>query len=125
MRQALAMGLLLAGLCGQAQGAAAQYFGAMSFSPLSGAMGWGFDYPTQEGAERAALANCKKYAVPDCQIVVVFKDACAALAAGDESFAAVASSSREDAQRRAMRRCSIQGPNCQIMRWVCTSGSNF
>ncbi len=124
MRRALMIWLFLASLGGQAQSATAQYFGAMSFSPSSNAMGWGFDFPTQEGAERAAMANCRKY-VSDCQIVVVFKDACAALAAGDESFAAVASSSRDEAQRRAMRRCSIQGPNCQIMRWVCTSGSNF
>lgn len=124
MRAACTIALTLASLTFASTSASAQYYGAISFSPSWGAMGWAFDYRTREQARAAAIANCRKY-VDDCQVVIVFKDGCGALAAGDRSYAAARSESKDDAQRYALDDCRLGGPNCRVLRWVCTSNSDF
>lgn len=124
MRSISAIALAFALLAFAAAPASAQYYGAISFSPSRGALGWAFDYRSREEARLAAIANCRKY-VDDCQVVVVFKDGCGAVAAGDRSFAAARSDSKVDAQQYALRDCRLGGPNCRVLRWVCTSNSDF
>jgi serine/threonine-protein kinase len=104
--------------------AAAQYYGAIAYSPATGAMGWGFDYPTPEGAARTAIAKCAEYA-RDCQILVPFMNGCGVVATGEEIAAGGASPSRSEAERIAMRRCTRLSPGCTVQRWVCTTNSLY
>lgn len=123
-RRAFSAILVLAGLCLHATAAPAQYFGAIGYSPITGAMGWGFDYPTAEAAARTALARCAQHA-RDCQVAVLFKDGCGVVAGGDEGHAGAASPSRSDAERLALRRCDKRSSGCQVLRWVCTTRSMY
>ena len=101
------------------------YFGAISFSPSSGAAGWGFDFPSRGEAAEASLRNCSRYA-DDCEVVTWFADGCGALVASKESFIAVWNPSKEVALRRAMLRCRAEdGPGCAVVRWVCTTNSQW
>ncbi|RTL60522.1 MAG: DUF4189 domain-containing protein [Hyphomicrobiales bacterium] len=98
------------------------YFGAISYSPSTGATGWGTDFPTREGAAAASQRNCRQYA-DDCEVVTWFKDGCGALAANAEDFESAWSPSKDDAEQRALRRCRASGRGCTVIRWVCTTNS--
>lgn len=107
---------------------AQQYYGAISLSPSSGALGWGFDYPTPQGAEEAAIRNCRKFAREfgrDCRIAEVFQNGCGAIAMGDRGYGSASSSSRTKAEQDSLEICRSESRNCTIMRWICTSGSSF
>ena len=104
--------------------AMAQYYGAIGYSPSTGAMGWGFDYPTSEGATRSALDKCAEHA-RDCQIAILFKDGCGVIAEGEEIYTTAASPSRSEAERVALRRCERRTSGCKVQRWVCTSRSMY
>lgn len=104
--------------------ASAQYYGAIGYSPTTGAMGWGIDYPTSDGAARTALSRCADHAA-DCRVAVLFKDGCGLVAAGEDGYAAAASPSRSDAERIAMRRCRLRTDGCTVQRWVCTTGAMY
>lgn len=112
------------GLSIWASPACAQYFGAIGYSLDTGAMGWGFDYPTADGATRAALKNCAQHA-GDCRIAILFKDGCAVVTTGDGVQAFAASPSRSDAERISLRRCRAKGDGCVVQRWVCTTRSMY
>lgn len=119
----LSAGLLLAaGLT--AAPAAAQYHGAIGYSPTTGAMGWSFDYRSGEDARKVALRRCAEHA-SDCRIAVQFSDGCGVIVEGDGVQTAAGSPSRGDAERRALRRCRAQSEGCVIRRWVCTSRSMY
>lgn len=104
--------------------ARAQYYGAIGYSPATGAMGWGIDYPTSEAAASTALNRCAEHAT-DCRLAVLFKNGCGLVAAGEDGYAAAASLSRSDAERIAMRRCGRRTEGCTVQRWVCTTGSMY
>lgn len=104
--------------------AADTYFGAISFSPTSGAAGWGFDFRNSDDAEEAAIRNCSRYA-DDCELLIKFRNGCGAVAANADIFVGAWSNSKDDAQRRAMQRCNIGGRGCSIVRWVCTTNSQW
>lgn len=123
-RNALATALAVAVLVTASAGASAQNFGAIGFSPSSGALGWGFDYPTRQGAEDAAMQNCRKYA-PDCKIAVSFENGCAAIAMGDTGYGSASSSGLAKAERQTLIACRSETKNCAILRWICTSKSGF
>lgn len=125
VRRTVLVAALAAAVLGAASSdASAQYFGAIGFSPSSGALGWGFDYPTRQGAEEAAIHNCRKY-VRDCRIAISFENGCAAIAIGDTGFGSASSRSQAKAEREALLACHSESKNCAIQRWICTSGSLF
>lgn len=124
VRLAFGTAIFWVGLWLSAGAAPAQYFGAIGYSPATGAMGWGLDYPSPDGARRAAIAKCAEYA-RDCLVLVVFKDGCGVIAEGDEAYAGAASPSRTEAQRVALRRCDRRTSGCEIKRWVCTTRSLY
>lgn len=124
-RHVLAVALSAAALVLSCHGASAQYFGAIGFSQTSGALGWGFDYPSQEGAEAAALQNCRKHA-PDCKIAIFFENACAVIAVGDSNgYGTAWHASRVQAERQALIACRSETKNCTVVRWVCTTKSAY
>jgi serine/threonine-protein kinase len=121
-RLAMMLAIVLGGAT--AGTAADTYFGAISFSPSSGASGWGYDFRSSDDAAEAALRNCGRYA-EDCELITWFKNGCGALAANSDAFVGAWSNSKDDAQRRAMQRCNISGRGCAIVRWVCTTNSQW
>ena len=117
MSTALGAVSLLAPLCWSAQ-AAADNYGAIAFSQDTGAIGFSHDYGTRAGAEERALNECGS----DCEVVLWFRNACAALATGDDNgYGTGWASSRREAEQIARSNCNDNAKNCTINRWVCTS----
>jgi hypothetical protein len=100
--------------------AAQNSFGAIAYSPGSGAHGWSVDYATREVAESTALRNCHQHA-DDCTVPIWFRNACGALAVGSQGYGSGWGTDRRIAERYALRSCRKHTANCAIRRWVCTS----
>jgi hypothetical protein len=63
MRGFLAVCLLAVAFGGSGAGrAAADNYGAIAYSPSTGAHGWSYDYGSRSAAENVALAGCRKHA---------------------------------------------------------------
>jgi hypothetical protein len=109
-----------------AQGRAAEYHGAIAIWLGDDHMSWGWawNYPTQSGANRNALAQCGNR---DCEVVLQFwNGACGALATVGNSngmaWGAAWRNSRSGAEAAALRACTSSGiGDCQIAVSVCTS----
>ncbi len=100
---------------------ARDYYGAIAYSPSTGAHGWSNDYGSRSGAESAALSNCRRHA-SDCVVPIWFRNACGALAvASGGGYGSGWGTSRGLAERYAMRSCRGQNSSCSILRWVCTT----
>jgi hypothetical protein len=117
----LAIGLLciVSGL-GASSAVAADNFGAIAYSPSTGAYGWSYDYPSRSAAENVALANCRKRA-GDCVIPIWFRNACGALAVGSNGYGSGWGTSRSIAERFALQVCGRHTGGCAIRQWVCTT----
>src|SRR5918995_6012546 len=50
---------------------AADYYGAIAYSPTTRAHGWAKDHPSRQAAERASLSGCAQHAA-DCSAVLWF-----------------------------------------------------
>ena len=101
--------------------ALADSFGAIAYSPDTGANGWSHDYPSRRGAERAAQDNCD---ADDCRIAIWFKNACGAVAVGSNGgWGSDWGGDRRRAQSKAIRACSRNDDGCSVVRWQC-SGAN-
>jgi serine/threonine-protein kinase len=97
----------------------AEYFGAIAYSQGKRAHGWGKDYPSRQQAEKAALANCARFA-GDCGVVVWFKNACGALSLGPKGAGWAWAHKQEDADLAAMRACSKHSKACTVTQRLCT-----
>lgn len=101
--------------------ALANNFGAIAFSPGSGALGWSFDYRSRASAENVALSSCFKHA-GDCRIATWFTNACGAIAVGNgNGWGAYWANTRHGAENKAMKLCYQRTGNCSVRRWVCTT----
>jgi serine/threonine-protein kinase len=111
--------LILVLLLCPAVAVAAEYFGAIAYSQGKRAHGWGKDYPSRQQAEKAALANCAKYA-EDCSVVVWFKNACGALSLGPKGAGWAWAHKQSDADRAATRACAQHSNACTVTQRMCT-----
>lgn len=103
-----------------ATAAAATEFGAIAYSPATGAHGYSYNYSTRRQADRVAMANCRAYA-DDCRIIVDFWNACAALAVGSNyGYGFAYNVRRSAAQATALAICRRNDSGCKIVRWVCS-----
>jgi Domain of unknown function (DUF4189) len=98
------------------------YFGAIAYSPSTGAQGWANDQPSREAAERAAAAACRKHA-KDCRAVVWFQNGCGALAVSDKVYGWGWGTTQALADGQAMKACSEHAKRCKVTRQLCTAGS--
>ena len=101
---------------------AQDYFGAIAYSPRSGAHGWANDQPSREAAAKAALSGCSKHA-KDCRPVVWFKNACGALAVSAKVYGWGWGTTQTLADTQAMKACSEYAKGCRVKRRLCTAGS--
>lgn len=96
-------------------------YGAIAYSPSTGAHGYSYDYASRAVAERKALAECRKHA-RDCQVPLWFRNACGALAVGNGGgWGTGWGSNRALAERYALQSCSQYTKGCSVIRWVCTT----
>lgn len=121
MRRITATGAFVLALTFGAAGAAADNYGAIAYSPSTGAHGWSYDYNSRSAAESVALANCRKHA-GDCVIPIWFRNACGALAVGaGNGYGSGWGTSRSIAEGYALKTCRQHTSGCAIRRWACTT----
>jgi Domain of unknown function (DUF4189) len=99
-------------------------FGAIAFSPSTGAYGYSFEYRTRNQAEKRAIAECKaRNGGDDCATEIWFYDNCGALAVGAGATRSAAySADKAAASRRALEACNGRngGAACEIKATVCS-----
>ena len=101
--------------------AMAENYGAIAYSPSTGAHGWSYDYPSRGAAENVALQGCRQHA-GDCLVPIWFRDACGALAVGSNNgYGTGWGTSRGLAESYALQSCRKHTSNCAIRRWACTT----
>lgn len=100
--------------------ASADTYGAIAYSPATGASGYSYDYDSEYGAVSAAKQSC---GASDCEDVIVFwNGACGALAVGQGGgWGASAGYGQGDAESGALRICSQYTRQCRVEVWACTS----
>jgi hypothetical protein len=111
---------LAAVAAGSGTAAAQNNYGAIAYSPSTGAHGWSFDYGSRAAAEKVALANCRRHA-SDCVVPIWFRNACGALAVGTNGYGSGWGSNRRLAESFALRTCRRHARGCRIKRWACTT----
>lgn len=96
-------------------------FGAIAYGPESTAVGWSYDYETQDEARHTALKNCAPHG-NDCRVVASFSNACGAVAAGtNKRYATGEGVSEKQAKADATANCKkAGGTECDIQAWTCT-----
>lgn len=123
MLRALAVLLLAAGL--SAPGAQAQAkepaksaakgpHGAIAINRGSKAVGYAYDFKTAKDAKREALAQCGE---KQCEVVVSFRSACAAVSGSGKRIATATGITQDEAETKATRKC---GKECAVLAWACT-----
>ena len=96
-------------------------YGAIAFSPATGAWGDAFQFESRAEAERRALGECGRHA-RDCTVAVWFRDQCGAVAsASDGSWAWGLGRTRAAASADAMTDCRKRGAkSCETRHAVCS-----
>jgi len=95
-------------------------YGSIAFSQDSGAYGYSWNYSTRNTAERRALRECRSQG-RGCQVIMWFRNACAALAVGyGNAYGWAWNTSRRQARIRALDECSSRADRCRIRVDVCS-----
>ena len=107
---------------------AQDYYGAIAYSPRTGAHGWALNHPSRNAAEKVALSNCSKHAA-DCKTQVWFKNACGTLATGQGGFGTAWGNPQKAADDEALKKdltavIALQGLPCGQVVSVKTQAEN-
>jgi hypothetical protein len=94
-------------------------FGAIAYYRGSPSWGVGFNFARARDANVEALKQCGH---GKCEVVHKFRNGCAALADGPKVHAAVSGATRDEAETKAMRRCTElnKQASCTLVAWACT-----
>ena len=98
----------------------ADEYGAIAYSPSTGAAGWSFDYATRGAAENRALRECERFSGQgDCLVKVWVRNAWASLArATNRAYGWAWNTNRSLAERNALVECSRRGLGCNIVKTI-------
>jgi serine/threonine-protein kinase len=102
---------------------AADLFGAIAYSPSTGAWGGAWNYSSAYDAEAVAERECRDHGgnANDALWRVWFMNGCGALATGTGGiFAADWDGDARGAQLKALQECSAAGSGCKILVTLCT-----
>lgn len=99
--------------------AAQELFGAIAYSDKAHKYGWANNYPTRDGATKAALEGCAKNG-PDCHVVLWFRNACGALVTGPDGHGAAWEKTQTGAVNKALRLCARRSEACAVTHSFCT-----
>lgn len=107
-------------------------FGAIAYSPGSGAWGESHMYDSERGAVQKALSECAESA-SDCRIVVTYRNGCAAVATGKRGSVSYATEPAEwaneaigqanvQAEAHAIANCINEKKDvgCDTLAWSCS-----
>jgi len=112
------------GVCLSRCGLEAERHGAIAYSARKNVYGYSFDYGSSRPAADAAVANCRKEhkGASDCKVLVTFRNACGALALGNNGAHGSAwGLSQREAATKALANCRpYGGTSCKIERQVCS-----
>ncbi|RDI67254.1 DUF4189 domain-containing protein [Nocardia pseudobrasiliensis] len=93
---------------GPADAAAGDLYGAMSLSPSTGTVAYAVNYSNQGMADGGSNVKCGVY---DCQVVVRFANACAAVAQGaDHRFGWAWAPTKVEAEKAAVETLGESAP---------------
>jgi hypothetical protein len=94
-------------------------FGAIAYNRDSQSWGVGFNFARARDANVEALRECGN---GKCEVVHKFRNGCAALADGPKVHAAVSGATRDEAETKALRRCTElnKQASCKLIAWACT-----
>jgi hypothetical protein len=104
---------------------AADYYGAIAYSPSTRAWGWSADFDSMVAAQAVAEQKCRDASdnARDCRWVVWFQNACGALGIGNTSWGADWGSSELEAKYNALLACNDYSCGCEIAVTVCTTNA--
>lgn len=101
---------------------AADMFGAIAYSPNSGAWGWSKDYASQDEAETRAMDECESRSNgEECQVASWFRNACGSLATGPDGWGADWGNDQWEAAAKALERCSEHSMTCTVKEKICVA----
>lgn len=93
-------------------------FGAIAYSTSTGKSGSSWNFRLLGEAYNRALEECAR---DDCEIATWFKNACGALAVGDNGcWEAHWGANRSDAEAKALNSCNQRCERCRIISSPCT-----
>lgn len=110
----LAAGLALSGPAAAASHPKKAVYGAIAINRDSKAVGYAYDFKTSKDAKRAALSQCGEQ---KCEVIVTFRNGCAAAARGKSHIVTMTGATRDEAETKVQRKC---GKDCEILAWACT-----
>lgn len=103
--------------CATAQ---ADSFGAIAFSPDTGASSHSTGRSSRGNAQEWALYYCGEYA-DDCRIAINFRNACGAVARGSNGgWGSNWGYNRAGAENNAISACRQHDRGCRVVRWACS-----
>jgi hypothetical protein len=116
MRVLLLLALLIATVPALAakQSPVPNRYGAIAYHRAS--QSWGVSYD-QARARDASVEALKLCGHQRCEVVLKFKNGCAALFDGPKAAVAVTGATRDEADTKALKRC---GESCKPVAWACT-----
>ena len=98
--------------------------GAIAYSTRKEVYGYSYDFGSSNDAAAAAVRNCRNEdkGADDCKVLVTFRNACGALALGDNgAYGSAWALSQREASAKALVECRPHGgTSCKIERQVCS-----
>jgi len=114
----LIVGLMLFG--GMSVQAQAQSYGAIAYSPSTGAHGYSFRYRSQAGAQQRALRECNARS-RGCRVAIWYRNACGAVAvAPNGSWGSGWGNSKQRANFEALKVCGRYSRGCSVRVNACS-----
>ncbi len=95
------------------------YFGAIAYSPSTGAYGYAYNGVTRWQAESAAVSYCGVF---DCRSAVWVNNGCASLAVGFTGFGYQIGFNSGAVINGALLNCNALSAGCRAVAYVCTPG---
>ncbi len=98
-------------------------YGAIAYSPTTGATGWSRNHDYREEAESNALEECRKNAA-DCEVELWFDHSCGAIATSDKGVSWGVGDRGVEARFSALEKCRQGGgENCEVKEVVRSRGN--
>jgi Domain of unknown function (DUF4189) len=93
---------------------------AIATDTPKGIMGTSVNQATADDSVRAAISDCHAKGGTDCQIEISYGNGCVALVFGSALKNSRSASTKEEAERRAMQKCSEEDANCHVFYSACS-----
>ena len=97
------------------------HWGAIATDAIHGSLGTAADMPSQSTAESKALADCQSKGGTKCKIDTRYRNACAAMVAGDTGYNVGSAATLSEAVQIGMKTCTDAGTaHCHVYYSACS-----